>query len=68
MSPRVGSYGETPTVTRSPGDDLDPESSHPTAQLRKHLVAWVTLHPIEASAVDCRDHTLYVGVLCHVLS
>ena len=53
MSPRVGSYGEMPTLTVA-RDDLDPEPSHPAAQLRQHLVTGVTLHPVQSSSQDTR--------------
>ena len=46
MMPRTGSYGETPTVTRSPGTTFDAEAAHSTAQLGQHFVAGVALHTV----------------------
>ena len=61
MMPRTGSYGETPTVTRSPGNNLDAEAAHPAAELGEHFVAGVALHAVKPAAVDRHDGALHVN-------
>jgi hypothetical protein len=52
MIPRTGSYGDTPTVTRS---------THAAAQLREHFLAGITLHAIQPAAVHRGDGALDVN-------
>ena len=68
--PRTGSYGETPTVTRSPGNDLDAEAAHSAAELGEHFVAGVALHAVEPAAVNRHHGALHIDeiVLAQLLA
>jgi len=43
------------------GNHLDPEAAHAAAQLRKHLMALITLDAVETSAVYRHDRTLHIN-------
>jgi hypothetical protein len=49
---------------------LDSEAAHPAAQLRKNLMALITLDPIQASAVHRNDGALHIDqiILAQALS
>jgi hypothetical protein len=53
-----------------PWHHLDSKATHSAAQLRKHLMALVTLHAIKPAAVNRHDRTLHVDqiVLAQLLS
>ena len=53
---RRNAYGHTITW-----HNLDPEAAHPPAQLREYFVSLVTLHTIQAAAVNCHHGALYVN-------
>jgi hypothetical protein len=42
------------------GHYFDPEAAHPAAQLRKHLVARVTLDAIQPTRVDRNNRSLHI--------
>ena len=42
------------------GNDLDTEAAHSTTELGQHLVASVTLHPVEPATVHGDDGALHV--------
>ncbi len=55
----IGGWGTNSLVRHMVArDDLDPESAHPAAQLREHLVAGIGLDPIQATAVYGDDRAL----------
>jgi len=63
----IGGNADGYAITRN---HLDPEAAHPAAQLRKHLVALVTLHAIQSAAVNRYDRALHIYqiVLAQMLS